>query len=61
MPVVDAERRAKLCGAPAIAERKLEGIAFTACADCAAHYDARLAKGEQPMARELGNPSTRGV
>jgi hypothetical protein len=52
MPVVDAERRAKLCGARATTERTM----FGACADCAAHHDARLPKGQQPMARELTPP-----
>jgi hypothetical protein len=56
MPVIDAQRRAKLCGARAITERKLEGIAFTACADCAAYYDATQARGEAYVALDLAVP-----
>jgi hypothetical protein len=56
LPVIDAQKRAKLCGGRAITERKLEGIAFTACADCAAYYDARQARGEAYVARDLAVP-----
>jgi hypothetical protein len=56
MPVVDAQRRAKVCGGRAITERKLDGIAFTACADCAAYYDAGQERGGAYVARDLAIP-----
>ena len=53
LPVIDAERRAKGCGAPAVTERVLYDVTFPACVDCAAHIDAAVARGEESMAREL--------
>lgn len=56
MPVIDAQRRAKVCGGKATTERKLDGIVFDVCADCAAHHDAMVARGAEPMARDLAVP-----
>jgi hypothetical protein len=53
MPVLDSQRRAKLCGARATTTRKLDGIDFSACADCAAAVDASAAKGEAYTGRSL--------
>ena len=41
LPVLDAEHRARICGAPAATIRIVEGIPFNACAACAAAHDAR--------------------
>jgi hypothetical protein len=53
MPVVDAQRRATVCGGKATTERTLYGVAFLSCAECAAHIDAATARGEESKAREL--------
>ncbi len=44
-PVLDAKRRATLCGKPATTERTVEGVVLTFCAACAATLDS---KGKGP-------------
>jgi hypothetical protein len=51
LPVVDAEKRAMICGAPATTTREIEGIDFAACPGCAAAVDAKQGTGAQPFAR----------
>jgi hypothetical protein len=53
LAVIDAQRRAKGCGAPAVTERTIYDVVFDVCAECAAHHDAALARGEESKAREL--------
>ncbi len=45
-PVLDAKRRASICGKPATTERTVEGIALPFCAACAAALDAKGASEE---------------
>ncbi len=40
LPVLDTAKRARICGAPATMTREIEGVAFHACALCAASFDA---------------------
>lgn len=44
-PVVDAQRRASICGKPATTERTVEGVALPFCPACAATLDS---KGKGP-------------
>jgi ribosome-binding protein aMBF1 (putative translation factor) len=51
-PVLDAKKRASLCGKPATTERTVEGVALPFCDDCAAAFDAKgKAKGGDHGAR----------
>ena len=51
-PVLDAKRRASICGKPATTERTVEGVTLPFCAPCAAALDAKgKAKGGDHGAR----------
>ena len=40
-PVLDAQKRASVCGKPATTMRVVEGMALSFCAGCAATLDAK--------------------
>jgi hypothetical protein len=48
--VLDAEKRARVCGEPATTTRTVYGEKLDACAACAASIDAQ---GDEPKARRL--------
>ncbi|MFT3768507.1 MAG: hypothetical protein QM820_23925 [Minicystis sp.] len=54
-PVLDAQKRAKICGKPATAERTYEGIEWALCAAHAASFDTTgdmMATPELPTVSE---------
>lgn len=62
IPVLDAQNRARICGAPATTTRTVEGFSFNACALCAASLDATgkgrtlAVVGGEPDAGHCGGP-----
>jgi hypothetical protein len=52
LPVLDAEDRARVCGATATMTRTVEDVEFSACAACAAALDAGEVRREAPAIAE---------
>src|SRR5262249_42877537 len=44
VPVIDAQKRAKLCRRPAVTTREVEGVTLHFCQEHAAHIDAQRAR-----------------
>ena len=56
LPVLDAKRRARVCGAPATTTREITGNTIAACESCATALDTKIASGALPKAHDLSTP-----